>query len=225
MLVAWGPTGPDAAMAWGPTGPDASVSDALTARLTPAERERADVFGAERRRAFLIGRHLIAGLVRDLCPEATGWTLGSRACPRCGAPHAGVEVIGAPALAGVSYADTLVVAAVAPRNRVAALGVDVEAVAITPAREDDLRRLLRPSRTPVLRRWTRIEAVLKADGRGLLVDPAEVRLTRGAGGVPGRPARFRLRDVPGPGRYLISLAFVRTPSGAAWAARSRSARG
>ena len=62
----------------------------------------------------------------------------------------------------MSYADTLVVAAVAPRNRVAALGVDVEPAATTPAREHDLRRLLGPSNIPVLRRWTRIEAVLKA---------------------------------------------------------------
>ncbi|MFZ0531516.1 MAG: hypothetical protein WAL91_13380, partial [Propionicimonas sp.] len=83
-----------------------------------------------------------------------------------------------------------------------------------PTRRHDLERLLGPGSEPVLRRWTRIEAVLKADGRGLSVDPAEVRLDPTGGAIVGDPRRYRVAEVAGPPAYLISLAWCAAGAGA-----------
>jgi len=210
VSVAWAETTPESTD--GTDGTDAPLSDQDLARVAN--------FGPERRQAFLRGRALIASLVVELFADASGWSLGSRPCPRCGVRHSGVEVTGVPVVAGVSYAPGLVVAAVAPRRRVGRLGIDVELDASDATRSRDLQRLLGPSRVPPLRRWTRIEAILKADGRGLLVDPADVAVLAGRGRIADDPARYRVSDVAGPAGYLVSLAWC---GAAAWAARSGSA--
>jgi 4'-phosphopantetheinyl transferase len=63
--------------------------------------------------------------------------------------------------------------------------------------------------------WTRKEAVLKADGRGLLVDPTTLevsvggfpRLVRGPAGGP-EPARVLLLDLPAAPGFRAALAVV-----------------
>jgi 4'-phosphopantetheinyl transferase len=66
--------------------------------------------------------------------------------------------------------------------------------------------------------WVRIEAVLKADGRGLRVDPARVRFADDAQGtvawIEDERPRYRVVDVE-LGRYLV-VALARreiTPTG------------
>ncbi len=61
------------------------------------------------------------------------------------------------------------------------------------------------------RRWARIEAVLKADGRGLAVDPAHVEVSptpRVAGADPGRGSAgfWRGWDVEGPAGLVVAVA-------------------
>jgi 4'-phosphopantetheinyl transferase len=118
-------------------------------------------------------------------------------------------------LASISYAGDLVVVAVAEASHVLAVGVDAERT--ERDRTERLRGVIVPGRTTSLRHWTRVEAVLKADGRGLAVEPARVRIERSLGGVYGRIAddgaangalgiRPRLFRVRGPRRVVISLA-------------------
>lgn len=169
----------------------------------------------DRSREFAQGRSLVTDLVAELFPTTSGWTVGSRACPRCGEPHGGVELTGVAAVAGVSYARGLVVAVAARSDAVSRLGVDVERDAVDVTRTRDLERLLGPSRQPVLRRWTRIEAVLKADGRGLLVEPSHVRFAGNTASIAGGSTGFCVADVVGPAGYLISLAWCGAESSAA----------
>lgn len=165
--------------------------------------------GPERDRArdFVAGRSLVTALVGTLFPGMAGWSVGSSTCPRCGERHGAVELTGVPAVAGVSYARGLVVAAAGRTEAVQRLGVDVELDAADTTRTSDLERLLGRSRQPVLRRWTQIEAVLKADGRGLLVDPGDVRVRGNRAAIAGDPAPYRVEDVPGSAGYVVSLAW------------------
>ena len=214
-----------ATIAWVRTGVVVLASELDVGNLSEEDLERAAGFGAVRRQQFLLGRSLVATLVRGLFPDVTDWVVGTRACESCGLPHGPVEVTGVPIVAGVSYAPGMAVAAVAPSRRIARLGVDVEVAHATSAREHDLLHLLGSSNEPVLRRWTRIEAVLKADGRGLLVEPELVQVRRGIGRIPGASSRYHVSDVAGPDGYLISLALLRQPwvGAAAWAAGPRPA--
>ena len=168
----------------------------------------------DRARDFVAGRSLVTALVGGLCPDAADWSVGTGRCPRCGERHGAVELAGVPAVAGVSYARGLVVAAAARTESVRRLGVDVERDAADTTRTSDLERLLGRSRQPILRRWTQIEAVLKADGRGLLVDPGDVRVRRHRASIADDPARYRTEDVPGPAGYVISLAWCDAESSA-----------
>jgi 4'-phosphopantetheinyl transferase len=169
---------------------------------------------ADQLKRFLVGRLLVNALVAELFPHATGWLASAGACQRCGELHAGVELEGVPARASVSYAANLVVVAVAPTSLVSRLGVDVETADIDHQRALDLRRLLGASSEPVLRRWTRVEAVLKADGRGLLVDPGAVHLRQGGAWLAGESVSYVVAEVDGPPGYLISVAWCTTaPSG------------
>jgi len=205
-------------VAWAATATDGA--DSAIAELDASDVARATGLPARRRREFLLGRALIAGLIRDSLPGCAGWSIGSRACPRCGERHGGVELTGVPAVGSVAYTEGLVVAALAPTILVGRLGVDAEADAPNDVRDRDLSRLLGASREPVLQRWTRIEAVLKADGRGLLVDPGDVRLRRTTATVAGDRTRYRVAGVPGPAGFVISLAWCAAGSVATGAGRA-----
>ena len=176
----------------------------------------------DRARAFLRGRTLVTDLVSEGFPDATGWSIGRGLCLRCGQRHGPVELTGVPAVASVSYTQGLVVAALAPSGAVSRLGVDVERDAATATRVRDLEQLIGYAHEPVLRRWTRIEAVLKADGRGLLVDPGDVRFDGGTAVIVGAPTSYHVSDIDGPDGFVISLAWCDAGS---WAASSGQATG
>lgn len=203
--------------------------------LGEVDARRLAGFRSERRAAFLTGRALLVRLLDDLLGEWFG-ALGvdTGRCPHCGGEHgpvavrenyrvsvrhaSGREMVegeGAPAghpaelavaggvQASVGYAPGLVVAAV---GEVARLGVDVVDDLPSP-RWEDLGRLLRVAPDLAARRWTQVEAVLKADGRGLRVDPEQVLISGCAALVDG-PVRYQLRDVEAPDPYLISVAWA-----------------
>lgn len=137
----------------------ADRAEALAA-LSSAERARYDAAPSDR---FLAGRLLL----RRLVTEITGAdpVLITAACPDCGGPHGRPE---SPGLhVSLSHAGGVVVAAASG----VAVGVDVEARVGRRERLDAIDAL---TGVRDIRSWTRTEAVLKADGRGLRVDPAEV---------------------------------------------------
>lgn len=144
-------------------------------------------------------------LLRELLPAAVRL---SNPCARCGGPHGAVRIEGADFVASVSYAGEYAVVAVGDRAAVSAIGVDAE-----PA--DDPRRdaagmegVLGRGEASV-RSWTRVEAALKADGRGLRVDPATVRIDETPDGwtaaVPGGGLFFGA-DVAAPPALVVSVA-------------------
>ena len=132
--------------------------------------------GAARR---AVSRRLLA----QVLPEAR---FLSR-CPACGGDHGRVHVEKTDAAVSVSYAPGWSVVAMAPGR--ARLGVDA-----APRGAHGLERVLTDG-TADAAAWTRVEAVLKADGRGLAVDPARVEVQVGAG--PTWRAVIR-DDVPAP---------------------------
>ena len=144
-------------------------------------------------------------LLRDLLPEGAEL---SHPCHRCGGPHGPVLVSGAPFVASISYAGSLAVVAVADSGQAAAIGVDAEPA--EDARRDaaGLGGVLGPGEASV-RSWTRVEAALKADGRGVRVEPASVRISETGEGwiadVPGGGA-FEGWDAVGPEGYVVSVA-------------------
>jgi 4'-phosphopantetheinyl transferase len=177
------------------------------AALSGPDLLRLDELAPGMRDGFVVGRLLLHALVAGLFPQATEWTVAPAPCRRCGRLHAGVELAGVPGFASVSYAAGVVVAAVAPSDRVSRLGVDVEFAVADIGRVEELRRALGASTEPILRRWTRVGAVLKADGRGLLIDPASVHLRRGGAWIAGQAASYAVTEVPGPPGFHVSLAW------------------
>jgi len=134
----------------------------------------------------------------------------SNPCPRCGGPHGPVAVSHAPFLAGVSYAGGYAIAAVAAARDAAALGIDAEP-------EHDARRdaagmsgVLGDGEASA-REWIRVEAALKADGRGLRVEPSTVVVAWAANAwtatVPGGEV-YAGWDAAGPPGILVSVAIL-----------------
>ncbi len=194
-----------AMVAWAPSRRRAHAIP--LAALSGPDLLRLDELAPELRDRFVVGRLLIHALVASLFPQAVDWSVVAGACRRCGRLHAGVQLEGVPACASVSYAADLVVVAVAPTSQVSRLGVDVEFGVAEISRVEELRRALGASTEPILRRWTRVGAVLKADGRGLLIDPGSVHLRRGGAWIAGQTASYAVTEVPGPTGFHVSLAW------------------
>ncbi|MCC4908868.1 4-phosphopantetheinyl transferase [Microbacterium sp. cx-59] len=150
-------------------------------------------------------------LLGDLLPGAV---VRAGPCARCGGAHGRPHVEGGLDEVSVAYAAGRAFVAAVSRSVATAVGIDAEAGAPdAPARIDRMR----PETT--LREWTRIEAALKADGRGLTLDPALVRIRTAADGwtafVPGRSAPIVGRDLDGPAGVVLSVAIVPAEAAAA----------
>jgi 4'-phosphopantetheinyl transferase len=134
----------------------------------------------------------------------------SNPCARCGGPHGPVRTTDASARPAVAYANGVAVAAVASR-RPGTFAIDVE-VQTDPVRDAAGLNGILGARSGVrLRDWVRVEAALKADGRGLRVDPGTVTVAPvGSHGwralVPNGPV-IAGWDIDGPPGLVISAAF------------------
>jgi 4'-phosphopantetheinyl transferase len=129
-------------------------------------------------------------------------------------------------VASVTYAGNFAIIGVARQDAATSLGIDGEP-AVDPRRDAvGLGGVLGPGRTADVRAWTRVEAALKADGRGLRVDPGLVEVTARAGGwtarVPGREQTLRGLDLgDGPPGVVLSAAMVTAEAAEAASGRSR----
>jgi len=155
----------------------------------------------------MLRRDVAWDLLRELLPPGSEL---SNPCARCGGPHGAVQVAGADAVAGVSYAGDFAVVAVGDAAAVAAIGVDAE-LAVDPRREAAGMRGVLGDGEASVRSWTRVEAALKADGRGLRVDPATVEVHETPGGwtarVPGG-GTFLGTDASAPPDLVVSVAVL-----------------
>lgn len=166
--------------AWPDDWPEAWLDDVELGRLAGLARP-------EDRLRFVVSRHLVKVLVGELSGVPAGAVRLGYRCWRCGAPH-GRPVVEWPAAAAVWWVsiahagDRVVVAA----SSAGPVGVDVEpvaavefsgfdGVALTEGERELVAALdsgLRPSARAEL--WVRKEAMLKASGEGLRVDPCSV---------------------------------------------------
>ena len=153
-------------------------------------------------------RHVAWDLLRDML--APGAEL-SNPCARCGGPHGPVRTTDASARPAVAYASGVAVAAVASRGS-GTFAIDAE-VETDPVRDAAGLNGILGTRSGVrLRDWVRVEAALKADGRGIRVDPGTVAVAPVGGQgwqavVPGGPV-IAGWDVDGPPGLVISAAFT-----------------
>jgi 4'-phosphopantetheinyl transferase len=192
-------------------GAEALLSGPGRARLQAVE-------GAAVRDEFLSAHLLLRAAVAAWAAARPADVEVDQVCARCGGPHGRpvVTVRGRPGpSASVSRAGGLAVVAVGNRP----LGVDVEPlqptapgferVALSPLEQAQLDDREAADRDELLVRWwVRKEAVLKATGHGLEVDPRHVVVTppdeapRLVGWTgPGRRPVLQLHDVDlGPGR-------------------------
>jgi 4'-phosphopantetheinyl transferase len=204
-------------VAWG--RPAAFDRDRALGLLGAAERARAGVTRDDRLDRFLLGRMLLRDLAADAGGVQAEQVAVEAACERCGLEHGRPrlrwpDAAGPAPSVGLASCDGLVVAALAPPE--VAVGIDVERPRAATSRgaeverRDAVSQLLGGPRRTAIRRWVRAEAVLKADGRGLRVEPAHVRIDGDRARLPDRTDEFRLVDRRIDG-CLVSVAVASRP--------------
>ena len=200
-----------ATIAWARPSDIHDFSEADVAAMGERQLARYRWLSGDRAAGFLAGRALIRELVVRLGggPDVPI----DSACGRCGEDH------GVPRTPGfvlsVSHAATLVAVAVSRGS--SPLGIDVEADSAA-ARVSELGPLFAPADVPDVAGWTRIEAAIKADGRGIAIPPGSVRLRPTAHGsssqrpqewsaaVPGRSTPLQVVTLAGPAGHRLSVA-------------------
>ncbi|CAN5381495.1 4'-phosphopantetheinyl transferase superfamily protein [soil metagenome] len=160
--------------------------DTALGMLSDAERRRYDAAPSD---TFLLGRLLLRRLVGELTGVAPEDVPLVAVCPDCGGPHGRPAVVGSALHVSLSHSAVAVVAAASWDGPV---GVDVEPLKVS---DEALTAVGMLAGEGSLERWTRVEAVLKADGRGLRVDPALVLFEGDTATVSGSPARYRVSEV------------------------------
>ncbi|MBF4459561.1 hypothetical protein [Pseudoclavibacter sp. VKM Ac-2867] len=160
--------------------------------LSADDRKRLAHLNDARADAFLTGRLLVSVALDDPAP------LLEASCGHCGsAEHGKPRLREQPMLVSISYAGSAVFVALADSDHVSALGLDVEEAGLEAG----------AGAAAELERWTATEAVLKADGRGLRVDPSEVQLDAdGLARIRGEGALYRLRQTLVDGRFVVAVA-------------------
>ncbi|WP_348787719.1 hypothetical protein [Leifsonia sp. NPDC080035] len=173
---------------------EAATSAVLT-RLSEADRTRLAGLSGNAAAAFLAGRDALLAAADAAAPDGRG--IGDAridaTCPDCGGSHGRPYLLGRPDIhLSLTHAAGFAFAVVAAGP----VGIDAEPLDTDPARVA-AAAFLTPGHGDALRRWTAIEAVLKADGRGLRVDPAAVRIEAGSAVLDGTRYRVRSRRLHG----------------------------
>lgn len=198
----------DVTVAWARPSDPHGFTETDAAAMGQGQIDRLRQLSGSRAQSFLAGRALIRALVRRI--RGSDEVLLFSRCARCGAEH------GRPRSAGVSlsvsHAEDLVVVAASAGS--IELGVDVEEEAAA-GRVEGLGPMFPDGRAPDLGAWTRIEAAVKADGRGFEIDPSEVILQPHADEsepcvwsavLPGRLRPLEVTTLGGPPGYVVSVA-------------------
>ncbi|MGV8883527.1 MAG: 4'-phosphopantetheinyl transferase family protein [Rhodoglobus sp.] len=152
--------------------------------LSPAEVER---YTVTPRDDFIAGRLLLRTVLAELTGAAPDEVVLDATCPDCGKQHGRVTAPGTDLYVSISHSAEVAVVAVAD----VPIGIDVES---EPSPEA-LAAIGAVAGEASITRWTRVEAVLKADGRGLRVDPRHVVFDGDLAWIDGAPERYRLSEV------------------------------
>jgi 4'-phosphopantetheinyl transferase len=196
--------------------------DEIAERLGPSDRARLDGTRDPERERFLVGRSAILVAVSRLVGEPVDALTVDAVCTECGGHHGAPVVFGARTTVHVSLAHgsgrAFAVAAYHP------IGVDAEPRSTPAPRLTAIRDVTGGRGPDPLGRWTAIEAILKADGRGLRVDPRQVLVGHRRGRVADRGIRYRLRrhrDLDG---HAVAVAWSGQEGGAGGNAGSAASR-
>ena len=184
-----------ALLGWAEPALDAADRVATLARLSAPERDRAAAMPDATRDSFLVGRVLLREIASLVAGVPADSLVVAALCPDCGGPHGAPAIEGAHVHVSLARCATAVVAVASGIDRI---GVDVEQLDGVGGDRVAAIEALTGERS--LQRWTRTEAVLKADGRGLRVDPADLVFDRDTGWVLGSAQRYRLWEpalIPG----------------------------
>lgn len=177
-------------MRWDTTG---VTTDPAT--LSDSERRRLDSLRREDdRRRFAAARTLLRATVAEATGADPGAVRVEQRCTRCGGAH-GRPTVAVDGRRGVhvsiAHAGEVVMVAVADRP----VGIDVEPMArsvgdLGPVVLAPAERARRSADdVDLLRTWVRKEAILKATGDGLLVEPSRLEVT-----APDRPPALQRWD-------------------------------
>ena len=191
----------EVAVRWAPPGLTPERRELSLSLLSPAERARAAGD------TFLHGRLMLRELVAELDSVAPGSVAIEARCTDCGGPHGQPRVLGSRLRVSVAHCPAAIVV-VAARERT--IGVDVESVAGPRSRVDAIGAV---TGIASLEHWTRVEAVLKADGRGLRVDPRSVEIMGQDATITGRGIRYRVRRLDLAPTLVGSVAIAELPTG------------
>jgi 4'-phosphopantetheinyl transferase len=161
--------------------------------LSVTERSSFDNSPEASRESFLAGRFLLRDLVGELTTTDPSAVNIEAHCPDCGGAHGRPVIAGTNLNVSLSRTKDIVVVAA---SWDAPIGIDIE-VANTGA----AGAVQAVTGEASVLHWTRVEAVLKADGRGLRVDPALVEFTDVDGALHGQV-------LDSADRYLITQADV-----------------
>jgi 4'-phosphopantetheinyl transferase len=173
-----------------------------------------EVGSTDRAEARARGRALIATLLAEW-REAPIGTEVVALCPDCGGDHGRpmLMVGGRPIDAHVSIAHSGPFTAVALHHDLP-LGIDIEERTADPERLAAIRGVTGIDTDDPLRHWTRVEAVLKAHGDGLRIDPSRVRVTSIGSDtiatIDGLAPSYRVAELPVDG-LCISFAVASAP--------------
>lgn len=185
-----------------------TINDKVRSRalsvLSPVELERYGSTVAANRDSFLAGRMLLRDLAADLTNATPAAVHLEAVCPECGGPHGQPVLVDSDLHLSLSHAGDVVVAAASWGSPV---GIDVENRVQPPERVTAIGALT--GEASVLH-WTRVEAILKADGRGLRVDPSMVEILEHDGIVEGwvtdRPTRYAVTETDLGADLMVSVA-------------------
>lgn len=158
------------------------------------------------------GRALLRALAGELLGIAPQDVPLVQRCPDCGGPHGRPVIEGSELRVSLSRCALGTVAA-AVWGR--ALGVDVEPRRLPAERLEAIRTI---AGGEGVEHWTAVEAVLKADGRGLRVDPRRVRVAGTTAWIDGDPVRYALETPDlGPAAAGVQVTVALGPPAAAGA--------
>ncbi|MCS5734106.1 4'-phosphopantetheinyl transferase family protein [Herbiconiux daphne] len=174
---------------------------------------------------FVIGRAALRALASELVDDAVAPAEleVTAVCQVCGGPHGRPQVdLVSPKTKGKSRGKRLQasIAHCAAGVAVAAswhgaIGIDVERADAPIESLAAIGTLIPAAARPggrnwePIQHWTRVEAVVKADGRGLLIDPADVAIQTRDGAISATTPAVPETDVPGTAVPRFALADIR----------------
>lgn len=184
-------------------------------RLDPDARHRLDASSASEARRFLIGRALLVRTVASAFDTVAQRVDVTARCPDCGLAHGRPRARIGDRTVHVSISHTTGASAVAV-SATHPVGVDierldaarfagVETVALSADELQHWRRLPEPARTRALaEHWTAKEAVVKALGTGLTLDPAAIVVSPHTGKVVETTGRRFAVDLAEPADGFVA---------------------